>query len=323
MKAVICTQYGGPEVLTIGELPTPVPQPNEVRIRIKATTVTMADFRVRSFTVPLSFWIPARLILGITKPRNPILGVELSGDIDQVGNEVRNFKVGDAVYAASLQNMGAYAEYICLPATAAIAHKPVSLSYEEAAAIPIGACTALYFLRKAQIQREQHVLIYGASGSVGTYAIQLAKHFGAIVTAVCSAANNALVQSLGADEVLDYQHPDFTKQLKQYDVVLVAVDKIPFQLCEQIVKPNGVYINVNIPLRTPAMIWTTMTKGKTTIGGEKPGDTAADLEYLNALVANGELKVVMDSTYPLDEIRSAHRYVDQGHKRGNVCVTLA
>jgi NADPH:quinone reductase-like Zn-dependent oxidoreductase len=322
MKAVICSQYGGPEVLTIGELPTPVPQPSEVRIRIKATTATMADFRVRSFTVPLSFWIPARLMLGITKPRNPVLGVELSGEIDMVGSKVANFKVGDEVYAATLQNMGAYAEYICLPATAAIAHKPASLSFEEAAAIPTGACTALYFFRKSQLQRGQHVLIYGASGSVGTYAVQLAKHFGAIVTAVCSAVNSALVKSLGADEVLDYRHPDFTKQLKQYDVVLVAVDKIPFQLCEQIVKSKGVYINVNTPLRTPAMIWTTLTKGKKTIGGEKPDDTAADLQYLNDLIAKGKLKVVVDSIYPFDEIRSAHRYVDQGHKRGNVCINV-
>ncbi|NBW36597.1 MAG: NAD(P)-dependent alcohol dehydrogenase [Cytophagia bacterium] len=298
--------------ITIGEYPP----------AIKATTVTMADFRVRSFTVPLSFWIPARLMLGITKPRNPVLGVELSGEIDMVGSKVANFKVGDEVYAATLQNMGAYAEYICLPATAAIAHKPASLSFEEAAAIPTGACTALYFLRKSQLQRGQHVLIYGASGSVGTYAVQLAKHFGAIVTAVCSAANSALVKSLGADEALDYQHPDFIKQLKQYDVVFVAVDKIPFQLCEQILKPKGVYINVNTPLRTPTMVWTTLIKGKKTIGGEKPNDTAEDLQYLNDLIAKGELKVVVDSTYPLDEIRSAHRYVDQGRKRGNVCIRI-
>lgn len=322
MKAVICSQYGGPEVLAVAELPTPVPKPNEVRIRIKATTVTMADFRIRSFTVPLSFWIPARLVLGVTKPRNPVLGVELSGDIDQVGSEVTNFKVGDAVYASSLHRMGGYAEYICLPATTAIARKPTSLSYEEAAAIPIAACTALYFLRKSQVQRGQHVLVYGASGSVGTYAVQIAKHFGATVTAVCSAANGALVKSLRADEVLDYRHPDFTKQLKQYDVVLVAVDKIPFQLCEQVLKEKGVYINVSTPLRTPAMVWTSLTKGKRTIGGEKPNDTAEDLEYLNTLVANGALKVVVDSTYPLEEIRSAHRYVDQGHKRGNVCITI-
>lgn len=322
MRAVVCTGYGGPEVLKVTQLPIPQPRPGEIRIHIKATTVTVADCRIRSFTVPPSFWIPARLMLGITKPKNPVLGVELSGVVDSLGKGVTNFRLGDSVYATTLLSMGGYAEYICLPSSAAIALKPESLSYLEAAAVPTGAGTVLHFLRKASLGKGQHILIYGASGSVGTYAIQLAKYFGAEVTGVCSARNNELVKSLGADHVLDYQHPDFENQLTKYDVVLVAVDKIPFKLCLRAMKEKGVYINVSLPLRTPRMIWAAWTTGKRILGGERPNDTAADLEFLNTLIAAGKLKVVVDRTYTLEQIPEAHHYVDQGHKKGNVCITV-
>jgi NADPH:quinone reductase-like Zn-dependent oxidoreductase len=322
MKAVVCPRYGAPEVLQLTELPIPKPEFNEVRIRVRATTVTVADTRIRGFNVPGAFWIPARLALGLFKPRKPVLGAELAGDIDAVGEAVRNFQVGDAVYATSLLTMGAYAEYICLPTTAAMERKPTTLTYAEAAAIPIGASTAWHFLNKANIQHGQHIMVYGASGSVGTYAVQLAKYLGAKVTAVCSGKNAALVKSLGADHVVDYTQPNFEKQLGQYDVVFVAIDKIPFSTCNRVLKSAGVYINVTIPLKSPAMIWASLTRSKKIWTGQNTPATASDLQFLNALVEAKQLKVVVDRNFPLVQIVEAHRYVDAGHKKGNVTVTI-
>ena len=322
MKAVRCTQYGEPEVLQLTQLPIPTPKSNEVRIRIRATTVSVADFRVRSFTVPPAFWLPARLALGILRPKNSVLGVELAGDIDAMGSEVKNFELGEVVYAATLLSMGAYAQFICLPDTAAIQRKPESLSYEEAAAIPIGACTALHFLQKANIKRNQQVLIYGSSGSVGTYAVQLARYFGAEVTAVCSQKNFALVRSLGAHHVLDYTDPNFDNQLGQYDLIFVAVDKISFKRCNRALKEDGVYVNVTVPVKSIAQLWTGLTTKKKIYGGQKKPDTAEDLKFLNNLIDTGDLKVVVDRNYKLEQIVEAHRYVEQGHKTGNVTVTV-
>lgn len=322
MKAVICTKYGPPEVLQLKEVEKPVPKNNEILIKVRATTVTVADYRIRSFTVPASVWLPARIAIGIRKPKKPILGVELAGDVESVGKDVKLFKKGDPVFAATLTDFGAYAEYKCLPEDGPIAIKPANISYEEAAAIPIGARTALHYLKKGNIQRGQKVLIYGASGSVGTYAVQLAKHFGAEVTGVCSSTNLDLVKSLGADKVIDYTDGDYTRKLEMYDMIFLAVDKCPFSVCNKSLHKEGVYINVTAPIKSLPMLWTSMTSKKKLIMGENSPESAEDLIFLIGLVEAGTLKPVIDRSYTLDQIVEAHRYVDKGHKKGNVVVTV-
>lgn len=323
MKAIICPKYGPPEVLHLAEVAKPVPKANEVLIKIYATTVTVADYRIRSFTVPLSYWLPARLALGVTKPKNPILGVELAGEVESVGSSVRRFKKGDRVFAATLSGGGAYAEYICLPEHGPIAVKPENISFEEAAAIPIGAQTALHYLRKANIQNGQTILIYGAAGSVGTYAVQLAKYFGAVVTGVCSAANIDLVKSLGADKVIDYTKENFADTGEMFDIVFEAVNKSSFKDCIKVVKRSGIYINITQPIPTFRMLWSKLTTEKKLILGENVPDTAELLNILKELIAAGKIKAVIDRCYTMEQIVEAHRYVEQGHKKGNVVVSIA
>ncbi|MEW5797503.1 MAG: NAD(P)-dependent alcohol dehydrogenase [Bacteroidota bacterium] len=323
MKAIICPKYGPPEVLHLAETAKPVPKANEVLIKIYATTVTVADYRIRSFTVPLSYWLPARLALGVTKPKNPILGVELAGEVESVGSGVRRFKKGDRVFAATLSGGGAYAEYICLPEHGPIAVKPENISFEEAAAIPIGAQTALHYLRKANIQNGQTILIYGASGSVGTYAVQLAKYFGAVVTGVCSAANIDLVKSLGADKVIDYTKENFADTGEMFDIVFEAVNKSSFKDCIKVVKRSGIYINITQPIPTFRMLWSKLTTEKRLMLGENAPDTAELLNILKELIAAGKIKSVIDRCYTMEQIVEAHRYVEQGHKKGNVVVSIA
>lgn len=322
MKAVICKAYGPPEVLQIAEIEKPKPKHDEVLIKVRATTVTVADFRIRSFTVPSSFWIPARLALGITKPRKPVLGVEVAGVVEAVGQGVTRFKTGDHVFAATLSTFGGYAEYICLRQNAALAIKPSNLSFEEAAAIPVGARTALHYMRRGNIGPDKSILIYGASGSVGTYAVQLAKHFGATVTAICSNVNLELVKSLGADKVIDYTDGDFTQKLEKYDSVMVVIDKWPFATAMKFLKDDGIYMNVTAPLKSFNMMWTSWTTQKKIIPGENPSDSSEDLMLLKELAEKKILKPVMDRTYTLDDIVEAHRYVGQGHKKGNVAITV-
>jgi NADPH:quinone reductase-like Zn-dependent oxidoreductase len=322
MKAVVYHEYGSPDVLKLTEVEKPIPRDNEILIKIYATTVTVADFRSRSFTVPLAFWLPARITLGFTKPKKPILGVELAGEVESTGKDVKRFKKGDPVFAATLISYGAYAEYKCLPEDAAISLKPSNLTHEEAAALPIGARTALYFLRKANLQRGQKVLVYGASGSVGTYAVQLAKYFGAEVTGVCSTANVELVKSLGADKVIDYTAEDFSTRGETYDVIFEAVDKSSFSDCMKVLKKEGIYLNVTTPLPSILMLWTKMTGSKKIMLGENPPESAEDLAFLKQLVEAEKLRPVIDRYYPLEQIVEAHRYVDKGHKKGNVVITV-
>ncbi len=323
MKAVICTKYGPPEVLKIIQVPKPTPKDNEVLVKIYATTVSAADQRVRSFNLPISIWLPARLMLGFKRPRKAVLGMELSGEIEAIGKDVKKFKIGDQVFAATLQTFGAYAEFICLPENGPIALKPINVTYEEAGAIPIGARTAYHYLHKiANVKPQQKILIYGASGSVGTYAVQLAKYVGAEVTAVCSTANIKMMKDLGADEVIDYTSPDYIEQLEMYDIIFVTIDKCPFSACKKALKKKGTYLNVGRPLRSLPMLWTSLTSSKKIVVGKNSPETAEALNALKRIVEEGQLKVVIDRNYTLNQIVEAHRYVDIGHKKGNVTITL-
>ncbi len=322
MKAIVATKYGSPEVLECQEVAKPLPKDNEVLVKVYATTVTAGDSRVRSFTVPRSVWIPARLTLGLTKPKKSIPGMVLAGEVEAIGANVTEYQVGDAVYTYNITQLSAYAEYACVPETSAIALKPSTISYEEAVALPFGGVTALYFLKKGNIQRGQQVLVYGASGSVGTSAIQLAKHFGTEVTAVCSTSNIKLMQSLGADHVIDYTREDFTKNGKTYDIIFDTVGKTSLSDSLESLKKDGSYLQaVSGPAVLIQMQIASKRTGKTLIGGTAH-PTKEDLEYLSRLVDAGAIKPVIDRSYPLQEMIEAHRYVDAGHKKGNVVITV-
>ncbi|PMC35766.1 NAD(P)-dependent alcohol dehydrogenase [Bacillus sp. UMB0899] len=322
MKAIVYTNYGPPDVLQQKEVEKPIPKENEILVKVKATTVTVADIRSRSFTVPPAFWLPARITLGFRQPKKEILGMELAGEIESVGKDVTRFKVGDQVFAASLSGFGAYAEYKCLSEDGPVSIKPSNITFGEAAAIPIGARTALYFIRKANIQNEQKVLVYGASGSVGSYAVQIAKYFGANVTGVCSTANLELVKSLGADKVIDYTAEDFSSKGESYDVIFEAVNKSSFSACMKVLKKGGTYINVTEPLPSGQMLWTHLTSSKKLLLSRNAPETSEALDFLKELVENEKLKVVVDRYYEFDEIVEAHRYVEKGHKIGNVVVNV-
>ncbi|RHW36782.1 NAD(P)-dependent alcohol dehydrogenase [Lysinibacillus yapensis] len=322
MKAIVYTRYGPPDVLKVKHVEKPIPKENEILVKVKATTVTVADIRARKFSVPPAFWLPARITLGLRQPKKGILGMELAGEVELVGKNVTRFKKGDQVFAASLTGFGAYAEYKCLEEDGPVAIKPSNLTYGEAAAIPIGARTALYFLRKAGIKSGQSVLVYGASGSVGSYAVQIAKYFGANVTGVCSTTNLALVKSLGADKVIDYTAEDFSNTDQLYDVIFEAVNKSSFLACMKLLKNNGTYINVTEPLPSVQMLWTKLTSSKKLLLSRNPPETPEALNFLKELVEMGKLKVVIDKYYSFDEIVEAHKYVEKGHKKGNVVINV-
>lgn len=323
MKIIEYTNYGAPDVLQLKEAEKPSPADHEVLVQVCATTVTVADIRSRSFTVPIAFWLPARISLGFLKPKKPVLGMELAGEVVGIGKNVKRFRVGDQVYAATLLSYGAYAEYICLAEDGPIALKPKNLTFGEAAAVPIGARTALHFLKKANIKSGQKILVYGASGSVGTYAVQLAKYFGAHVTGVCSTANLEMVKALGADRVIDYTKERFPVQGELYDIVFEAVNKSSFAACKKSLKPEGVYINITEPFPTPSMLWAQMTSGIKLILGQNVKETAEALEFLKELIEAGKMKPVIDRYYPFEKIVEAHRYVDTGRKKGNVVITVS
>lgn len=280
MKAIVCTKYGKPDVLQLEEVKKPIPKENEILVKIYATTVTSGDCRVRSFNSPLLLWLPMRIVLGLRKPRKSILGVELAGEVEDVGKNVTRFKKGDQLFAMTGMKFGGYAEYICLPEKGTIAVKPENVTYEEAASISFGGTTALHFFRKGTIQTGQKVLIYGASGAVGTAAVQLASYYGTEVTGVCSAKNSELVKSLGADRVIDYQNENFTKKQEKYDLIFDAVGKITKNQCKAALALNGRFVSVE-----GQGIAKVQTK---------------DLLLLKKLMEEGQIQSVIDRCYSLE-----------------------
>ncbi len=322
MKAIVCTKYGPPEVLQLKEIDKPTPKDNEVLIKVYAFTVTKYDYWVRSSTAPTGFGLLMRLASGVRKPKNPILGTELSGEIEAVGKDVKLIKEGDQVFVDTGMSAGAYVEYICLPEDGAVAIKPANMTYEEAAAIPYGGLTALFFLRRADIQTGQKVLIYGASGGVGNYAVQLAKHFGAEVTGVCSTTKLEMVKSLGADKVIDYTKEDFTKSGETYDVIFDTVGKSSVSGCRRSLKKNGFYLLTTFGLpKLVQILWLKMTSNKNVFMGTLK-EKAEDLIFLRELVEAGKIKPIIDRTYPMEQIAEAHRYVEQGRVKGKVVITV-
>ncbi len=322
MKAVVYTKYGPPDVLELKEVEKPTPKDNEVLIRIYATVVGPAECAARRGD---PFMI--RFITGLIRPKNPILGSELAGEIESVGKDVKRFKEGDQVFGSTAPSGGTYAEYKCLPEEGALAIKPANMTYGEAAAVCDGAITALYFLRKGNIQSGQKVLINGASGAIGTAAIQLAKYFGAEVTGVCSTTNLELVKSLGADKVIDYTKENFTKSGQTYDIIWDMFGKSSLSRCKRSLKQRGIYITTApTPASLLQMLWTSKIGSKKVIWGPSAllpaSEKAKDLIFLKELIEAGKLKSVMDKGYPLEQIAEAHRYVEKGHKKGNLVITV-
>jgi NADPH:quinone reductase-like Zn-dependent oxidoreductase len=327
MKAIVCTKYGPPEVLQLKEVEKPTPKDNEVLIRVYAATVAAEDPMMRSFTFPPLFWLPLRIMFGLIKPRKKILGSELAGEVESVGKDVKLFRKGGQVFGSDISGLGAYAEYKCLSEDGVLAIKPANITYEEAAPV-CGGLAAWNILRdKADIQSGQKVLINGASGSIGTAAVQIAKYFGAEVTGVCSTTNLQLVKSLGADKVIDYTKEDFTKRGETYDIIFDTVSKSSFSLCKGSLTEKGVYFSA-VPglLILLQMLWTSKIgrkKAKFSATGLRPvPERLIFLKEFIKLIEAGKIKSVIDRRYPLEQTAEAHRYVEKGHKKGNVVITL-
>ncbi len=327
MKAIVCTKWGSPDVLELHEVEKPTPKEDEVLIRIYATTVSAGDCELRSLKFPLGLQLLMRIGFGIRGPRKKILGQELAGEIETVGEDVKLFNKGDQVFAHTGFGMGAYAEYICLPeepgqVEGVLAIKPTNMTYEEAAAVPLGGLEALHYLRKGNIQSGQKVLINGAGGSIGTIAIQLAKHYGAEVTGVDGTGKLEMLRSIGANHVIDYTQEDFTKNGEIYDVIFDVVGKSSFSRSERSLKQNGTYLLANPePSQMLRGQGTSRRSRKKVISGNS-SYRPEDLIFLRELIEAGKIKSVIDKSYPLEQIVEAHRYVDKGGKKGNVVITV-
>lgn len=322
MLAVTCRRYGPPEVLRVEEVARPTPKAEEVLVRVRASSVTSGDVRMRAFTGAGIFWLPMRLLFGVLRPRNPIAGMEFAGTIAAVGQGATAFRVGDAVFGMKIG--GANAEFLAIREAGAIAAMPDRLTFGAAAVVPFGALSALEFLRDfVQIKSGQKILIHGASGAVGVFAVQLAKHFGAHVTGVCSTANLELVTSLGADQVIDYSKDDFTQGSIVYDAILDTVGGTSFSRSKRVLAPYGRHVFVVQTLtQLLQAFWTSLRRGKRVIVGFSGGDSKDDLLLIKGLIEAGRIRTVIDRTYRLQEIVDAHRFVDTGRKRGGVAVSI-
>lgn len=324
MKAVVCKRYGPPEVLEVEEVPKPVPGDGEILVKVMATTVTAGDVRIRGFDVPFIFRIPFRLTLGLRRPKIPVLGMELAGVVESAGSEVKQFEAGDRVFGSTpWMTFSTHAEYACLPAKGVVARIPANRTVEEVAPVPFMGMAALYYLKLADIEPGQRVLIHGASGAVGTYAVQLARHFGAEVTGVCSTANLELVSSLGADSVLDYTQDEVPPSGEIYDVIFDTVGKSSYSRCLKALKKEGIYLLANPGLSHMIRGGITSATGSRRVIGGTARASREGLLFLAELLEKGELRSVIDRTYPLDQIVEAHRYVEGKHKKGNVVISVA
>lgn len=322
MKAILCTAYGSTEVLKLVDIEKPVPKANQVLVKIMASTVTFGDCELRTLTLPAWTRLPVRLIMGFSKPRRLIPGMEFSGVVEAIGSKVTTFKPGDEIFGSTGMAMGGNAEYVCRPATAGLALKPRQASFEDVATIPVGGINALHFLRAANIRPGQKVLVIGAGGSIGTWGVQLAKYYGAEVTAVDHTGKMEMLRSM-ADHVIDYTKEDFSARGPVYDVILDIVYKSSFTNCIRSLKENGCYLMANTgPRRMVKAIWvewTTKKKVKFALAGEP----RKDLEFLASLIATGKVKPVIDRVYKLEQVAEAHRYVEQSLKKGNVIINVA
>ncbi|MFC2068150.1 NAD(P)-dependent alcohol dehydrogenase [Chloroflexota bacterium] len=322
MKAIVYEKYGPPDVLQLREVAKPIPKDNEVLIKVHATTVTKYDCWCRSSTAPTGFGLLMRMASGIRKPKKPILGTELAGEIESVGKNVKLFKEGDQVFGDTGMSSGTNVEYICLPEDGAVAIKPANMTFEEAAAVPYGALTALFFLKNGNIHSGQKVLIFGASGGVGNYAVQLAKYFGAEVTGVCSTTKVEFVESLGCDKVIDYTKDDFTKSGQTFDIIFDTVGKSSVSGCKSSLKKNGFYLLTTFGLpKLVQILWLSMTSSKKVFMGTLK-ERAEDLIFLKELIEAGKIRSVIDRSYPMEQITEAHRYVETWNKKGNVVITI-
>jgi NADPH:quinone reductase-like Zn-dependent oxidoreductase len=324
MKAILHTKYGPPDELQLKEVDKPLPKDNEVLIKVHASTVTTTDCNVRNLTfVPKSFRFLAGMMFGFKKPKINILGIDLAGEIEAVGNKVKRFRIGDQVFGSAGTKFGAHAEYVCVSEEGALVIKPAKMTFSEAAAISLAGNTALFYIRDlAKIQPGQKILIHGASGAIGTYAVQLAKYYGAEVTGVCSAANAEMLKSLGATKVIDYTKEDFPKSGERFDFVFSVVGKTTFSQCKGLLKQKGIYLENMLELKDMlTMMWTSIIGGKKMKGGVSAAK-AVNLNFFIELIESGKLKPVIDRSYPLEQTANAFQYVEQGHKKGNVVITV-
>lgn len=330
MRAVVYTEYGPPDVLRLDERAQPVPKDNEILVRVAATSVNYGDLVARNlkgispreFNMPLPLLYIARIMFGFDKPKNPILGSEFAGVVEAAGNAVTRFRPGDAVFGYRGQSMGAYAEYLCIAEAGEVAHKPANMSFEAAAVVPYGAITALNLLRKVPIQPGHTVLINGASGSIGLIAVQLAKHAGAVVTGVCSTPRLDVVQSLGADRVIDYTREDFTEGDATYDLIFDVLGRSSFDRCQRVLKPAGRYLLASFKTKhLLQMLWTARSDGQRVICAMAPEKTG-DLPHIKELIEAGAIRAAIDKSFPLEEVATAHRSVEAGEKKGHIAITV-
>ncbi len=331
MKAIVYTKYGSPDVLHLEEIEKPIPQDNEILVKIHATTVNYGDLVARKFShvspgefnMPTPLWLPARLSFGWSKPRNPILGSEFAGEVETVGKDVTKFKPGDQVFGYTGQNMRTYAEYRCVGENESIAFMPANMNYAEAATIPYGAIMAMGLLQKANIQSGQKVLINGASGAIGSAAVQLAKYYGAEVTGVCGTPRLQFVKALGADKVIDYTKEDFTQSSETYDLIFDVLGKSSFARCKRVLAENGRYLLVSFKTKQLLqMLWTSISGSQQKVICALASETSASLDAIKERIEAGQYKTIIDRCFPLQQAAEAHRYVEAGNKRGNVVIAV-